>query len=163
MMTRFDVAAQLLSAASVPSLRRETRRNREWVAIYRGFRPDSLTRPLFVRGAVAFAASPHRLASLCEVFLDSIGVPKQPSLSGRFAAAAELTELDPQVADVCRQLASIQLADLPVGSPDLRLASGKTVDPEEAPEAPEAPDSELLSGLDKVGSQRKTRTPKKKA
>jgi hypothetical protein len=114
-MTRLELASQLLTATSIQILRREVRKNRDWVAIYRGFRPDSLNRPLFVRGAVAFAASPKRLAALCDVFLDSIGASKHASLGERFAAAREIDELDPALRGMCGNLASIDLPTMPLG------------------------------------------------
>lgn len=127
-VTRHQLATKLLSVTPIQSLRSEVRRNRDWVAIFRGFRPDSLTRPLFVRGAATFAANPNRLASLCELFLDSTGVEKQPSLAERFAAASGLTELDADVRDFCRQLTSTALADLPIGGPASGPSAGQTTE-----------------------------------
>jgi hypothetical protein len=98
---------------SLEALKREARRNRGWASIYRGFRPESLTRPLFLRGARGFAASPAQLFSLCTVFLDSINAPAGKDLALRFAGAANLPDLDDEVKALCTTLAGEDVQALP--------------------------------------------------
>jgi hypothetical protein len=113
-LTRNAVAIRLLGTVPLASLRAETRRNREWAVVYRGFRADSLTRALYARGALAFASDAARLRSLCKVFLESIGGKQETDLSEGFATAAQLESLDPDTRALCERLATTDVMSLPV-------------------------------------------------
>ena len=109
----YGVAAELLRITSVEALRGEARRNRHWASIYAGFRPNSLTRALLLRGATAFAANPAELLRLCNVFLDSIGVAEGKDPAARFAEAGKLSSLDEQAKALCSLLATTDIRSLP--------------------------------------------------
>lgn len=111
--TQQGIATELLTRTSIQALRKEARRNRGWAQIYHGFRPESLTRPLLLRGARAFAANPAQLFTLCNVFLDSIGVAEGKDQATRFAAAAESGELDEETKALCSLLASADASAWP--------------------------------------------------
>jgi len=111
------IATELLNVTSLDALRKEARRNRRWAAIYAGFRADSLTRPLFVRGAMAFARDPAQLHQLCTVFLDSVDAPAGKDQKARFAEAAKVDGLDEQAKVLCTTLAETDLANLPAVAP----------------------------------------------
>jgi hypothetical protein len=121
--TRLAVAKQLLETTSLEKLRKETRKNRRWVAVYSGFRPDVLSRVQFVRGALPFAHDPGLLRSLCAVFLDSLDVPESTELTKRFAQAAELTEISKEQKALCLLLAEQAVEDLPVESTETEQAA----------------------------------------
>ncbi|MSQ23946.1 MAG: hypothetical protein EXR58_05285 [Chloroflexi bacterium] len=111
--TRREAVQAIFAGTLVHILRKEASRNRDWAALYGGFRPDSLTLPLFQRGALAFANSEKRLLNLCAVFLDSLGAPQNPELSARFAAAAAIPDLKEEQRDLCSALSQVNLLDLP--------------------------------------------------
>jgi len=111
---RVAVATQLLEATNREKLRKETRNNRRWVAVYSGFRADALTRAQFVRGALPFARDPALMRSLCTVFLDSLGVPESSDLAARFAQAAETSSLSDDLKALCVLLAEQAVEDLPL-------------------------------------------------
>ena len=111
------IATELLNVTGLDALRKEARRNRRWAAIYSGFRADSLTRPLFVRGAMAFARDPAQLHQLCTVFLDSVEAPVGKDQKARFAEAAKLDGLDDRAKTLCTTLAEADLATLPAVAP----------------------------------------------
>jgi hypothetical protein len=116
--TRLAVAKLLLETTSLERLRKETRKNRRWVAVYSGFRPDNLSRMQFVRGALPFAHDPGLLRSLCAVFLDSREVEESTDLSKRFAQAGELADLNDDQKALCKLLAEQAVEDLPTETPD---------------------------------------------
>jgi hypothetical protein len=60
-LTRRDVAHELLRATGIEILRTQVRRKREWGTIYHGFRPQFLTRSIFLRGAPQFITKGIRL------------------------------------------------------------------------------------------------------
>jgi hypothetical protein len=102
------------------------------MSIYRGFRADSLTRPDFVRRASAFVSPPSRLVTLCNVFLEDLGAPKQGELAARFAQAAETPGLDEEARALCVLFARIDPITLEP------YAHGAEAASEQAP-APDAP------------------------
>ncbi len=112
-LTRQWVAAELLRLTKVESLREEARRNLKWAGIYRGFRPESLSRTLLLRAAPAFAADPAQLRSLGTVFLDSIEAPPGKDLAARFAGAAELSALGEEIKALCSKLSGQDIGSLP--------------------------------------------------
>ncbi len=117
-VTKQDVACELLRATSVEVLRTAVRSKREWAAIYKGFRPQFLTRAMFLRGATQFARNLPMLQALCDTFLDSLSVAPGPDLKQRFAAAVESSRLEDSIREMCDALAKMDLAELP-STPDL--------------------------------------------
>lgn len=111
--SQYGIAAELLRIASIEALRKEVRNNRRWASIYAGFRANALTRPLFLRGARAFAANSAELLRLCNVFLDSLGVAEGKDPAARFAEAGKLPGLDEQTKALCSSLATTDLRSLP--------------------------------------------------
>lgn len=111
--TQQSIAAELLRVTNIQALRKEARRNRGWARIYHGFRAESLTRPLLLRGARTFATNPAELFKLCSVFLDSIGVEAGKDQTARFAEAANSPDLDEETKALCSLLASTDPATLP--------------------------------------------------
>ena len=112
-ITKFDVAQLLLKTISIESLRNETRRNQEWSHVYHGFRPQYLTRAIFLQGVGQFCLNPKLLETLCGVFLDNVGSPPGNDLAKRFSAAAEFPHLEMPVRDLCQHLGTNSLADIP--------------------------------------------------
>lgn len=110
--TRRQVADRLLAVTSVEALRKETRRSHRWATVFRGFRPQFLTRAEFQRRAAQFASDVVLLHSLCDVFLDSHGVPVG-ILSDRLLAAKDYSSVDPETRALCRALAPIGIHGLP--------------------------------------------------
>ncbi len=111
--TRQEAAAALLAVTPVQALRKETRRNRDWALVYRGFRAETLTQSLFIRGAREFGANERRLFRLCSVFLDSLGAPEHGGLPERFTKAAALPHVDDNARDLCVSLGGVDFLDLP--------------------------------------------------
>lgn len=111
--SQIGIAAELLRITSIEALRKEARRNRRWVAIYPGFRADSLTRPQLVRGSSRFVGNAAELYKLCAVFLDSVGVADSKDQRARFAEAAKLSTIDQETKDLCSLLASTDVLSLP--------------------------------------------------
>ena len=132
-VTRLDVAQALLTATSVGRLRQQARTNLKWRSVYRGFRPDSLSRLSLTRGAPLFAADPVLLSDLCTVFLDELDVEPDADVRSRFSVAAARPDLDSQLQNVLRSLSETELWDLPKGQ-DFAPAS------QERPE-PQSPDA----------------------
>src|SRR6266702_895222 len=83
-LTRRDVAHELLRATGLEILRTQVRRKREWAVIYRGFRPQLLTRSIFLRGTSQFSNNVPLLYDLCTVFLDSVNAPADRNIRVRF-------------------------------------------------------------------------------
>jgi tetratricopeptide (TPR) repeat protein len=112
-ISKQDLAKKLLQTVSIDNLRNETRRNHEWLRVYHGFRPQYLTRAVFLQGASQFGTSVYLLNSLCTVFLDSTGSTPSDDLRQRFAEAAKLTYLEHSIHDLCQYLSTVSLVDLP--------------------------------------------------
>ena len=141
--TQHGIATELLSVTSIQALQKEVRRNRNWARIYHGFRPESLTRPLLLRGARAFVANPAQLYTLCSVFLDSIGVAEGKDQAARFTAAADSDSLDEQDRALCSLLAGADLSTFP------RFAE----DQEKVASEPEEPVTSEPTDQEKVASE----------
>ena len=93
MVTRTELAQHLLRSTSVGALRKGLRRHQAWATIYRGFRPQTLTRTSFINRAPAFALDPERLNELVDLFLDDLGVANGP-LEDRLRAAINDSRID---------------------------------------------------------------------
>ncbi len=111
-LSRIQLATMLLDTTSMESLRKASRHNRSWASVYRGFRPNSLTRSVFLRGAMAFAHDPALMRSLANAFFDSLGIHAARDMSARWARAAEDTRLSDQVREACTLLTSVDFASL---------------------------------------------------
>lgn len=110
---RRTVAQVLLRDAGIDRLRTEARLNRRWSAIFRGFRPDFLTRAILVRYAHAFGRDSTLLSELANVFLDSLGISDEGNIHERFATATELASLSPDTIQICSALARHHVDELP--------------------------------------------------
>src|SRR5438128_10644377 len=111
-LTRRDVAHELLRATGIEILRTQVRRKREWTAIYHGFRPQFLTRSIFLRGALQFSNNVPLLYDLCTVFLDSVNAPADPNIRTRFRHIPDEEFVDDSTRHLCEQLSIVDLVDL---------------------------------------------------
>jgi tetratricopeptide (TPR) repeat protein len=111
-LTRRDVAHELLRVTGIEILRTQVRRKREWAAIYHGFRPQFLTRSIFLRGAPQFSNNVPLLYDLCTVFLDSINAPADPNIRTRFQHIPDEAFVDDSTRHLCEQLRIVDLVDL---------------------------------------------------
>ena len=115
MMTRAELAQHLLRSTSVGALRKGLRRHQLWATIYRGFRPQTLTRTSFMNGAPAFALDPKRLNELVDLFLDDLGVANGP-LEDRLRAAINDSRIDDDTREAIAILAEADsLSAIPAG------------------------------------------------
>jgi tetratricopeptide (TPR) repeat protein len=116
LVTRKYAAQQLLRGAAIERLRNEVRRSRAWRAMFRGFRPESLTRAIVIRYGHAFARDPALLTDLCRIFLDSRGAPQEGNLLDRFSAACKQADMPEEIRSVCATLSEQNVLDLPIGT-----------------------------------------------
>jgi hypothetical protein len=140
-MDRRGVALVLFEETSLKALRDQVRRERTWQTVYRGFRPDGLTREEFARRVAAFASDVRLLGDLCAVFLDDHGTPRGGDLRSRFA---ELEGRSPSLSDAARtvvqtlaaaDLASIPVAAAPTAEEPAGPSEGTNLDPVREAEA----------------------------
>src|SRR2546423_1458096 len=84
--TRQDIVNHLLQVTKLATIRKEVRHSQAWRAIFRGWRPDSLTRPVLLQLGAPQIARPgaKEFSQLCAVFLDGLGVPPAPNFHDRF-------------------------------------------------------------------------------
>lgn len=113
-LTRIQVADLLLRSTSLNGLRAAARHSQSWQSVFRGFRPDHLSRPDFVRGTLSFGNNLALLESLCNAFLDDLKVPKVKVLRSRFEAAVNLPVLSDELRQLCVQLSAEELSSLAV-------------------------------------------------
>lgn len=106
-LPRQEIAEKLLGTTLLGALQAEARSNREWASVYRGFRPQFLTRAVLLRAATRFAAEDSLLYRLCSVFLDSLGIPKDSNLRRRFTYAAESPNIDEEIRTFCLGLFAV--------------------------------------------------------
>ena len=100
-----EVAVELIKATRQQDLRQAAMRNKGWAKVFRGFRPQAVSKELVLGRASEFAAVPQLLRELAEAFLKSAGVSEDGRLEERLALAADRTDLPEAVRAVCRQLA----------------------------------------------------------
>jgi len=124
-LTKRDVARALLESVPLSALRAEAK-SPGWSQVYRGFRPQALTRSVFVRFAHVFARDSELLASLTDTFLTSHGADGSQTREERFAYVAENAGLPDDLANMCRQLATTDLQPLPVEGPSQPETEGAT-------------------------------------
>jgi hypothetical protein len=120
MQSREELAERLLTLTKLGELKERAKHDREWGRVYHGFRPDHLTRPEFQRGAPEFARHLPLLESLCNAFLDGLGVEKDPKLATRLAGASgtDLTTAAEGSAALLQELTATELAALPAHAPE---------------------------------------------
>ena len=160
--TRAGLAQQLLRSTSVGALRKGLRRHRPWATIYRGYRPETLTRTSFMNRAAAFALDPERLNELVDLFLDDLGVASGPP-EDRLRSAINDSRIDGDTREAIAILVEANsLSAIPAGVgtlapvPSASMAGvdkGNVIAPAPKPDSPpEHPSNASAVQLEKIDS-----------
>ena len=161
-VTRAELAQHLLRSTSVGALRKGLRRHQSWATIYRGYRPQTLTRTRFMNRAAAFALDPERLNELVDLFLDDLGVANGPP-EDRLRSAIDDSRIDGDTREAIATLVEANsLSAIPAGvgtlapvpsAPMAGADKGNVIAPAPKPDSPpEHPSNASAVQLEKIDS-----------
>ena len=152
-LTRRKVAEELLTAVRIGLLRATASARVDWREdIFRGFRPNTISRSVSLKHARLFATNPDYLQQLIDIYLDELSI--QGAFGERLAAAAEDARIPAALQDIFAGLST--LTELPL------IPSGFDADDPSAPTSPESDNQRpapRAAGAATTAPQRATNTP----
>ena len=97
----------LLESIPLNAMREAVRKNRALSLVYRGFRPQNLTKSVLLIKVPVFVRDPSSLEALAQVLLDTKDMPPDPNFSRRLTQAVVLNKLDEAEQQACTELFAI--------------------------------------------------------
>lgn len=145
-LTRQRMAEEVLKAIRVGSLQAAARVRPEWrEQVFRGFRPDKISRSLALSRTRWFANEPNHLAQLLDVYLDDLAI--RGAFGERIQAASENARVPLGLREVLQVVAGLpDLSDLPSGVvlAEVRIESRQLASVQAVPESRSPSDAPTL-------------------
>ena len=142
-LTRLEACRVLLRSGRIETFQRKVRTSSAWAEVYRGFRPQTLTRSTIVRFAPVFAKTVALQRSLQQHVLDNLGISPNEDLQSRWSLLAAGDVAQTELLSLASILSAIQLGDLPE----------QATAADEPPFTDDRASEELLSGLHEESSK----------
>lgn len=114
-LTRYAVAEEVLRSIRIGTLQSATSVRQDWrERLFRGFRPNKISRSVALTRSRWFAADASYLAQLLDVYLDDFSIPG--AFADRLSAASENARVPPGLRELLADMSSFDdLAALPAG------------------------------------------------